>query len=1166
MRSLLRRSFRRAAVAATVATLLAQSGALASQPMNAADALNLAGELLRDGKAVRAKHALVRIDRAALSAPDRERLSELLSAADRRLRHADPVDVSLEKAEIAIAEGDVRSAERHAIAARDHAQATAGQQRSAESILDSATTLRAELQPLAIAALLQAENDFLDSRYPEAKAGFDAVYRSGARLSDEQLRSLERHRTRIYELERERGGVFEVDYTPLGMLQPGRVERTDDPRPTREEPADSGAQVSWASAEPQDAAAQDSQPQAEPAQAAPAPGDDLFQQALRFDAQRYLAEADAAFAEGRFNEAEQKYALVAGAYRQYVSGDEASRADTRLAEARALLQGRSGTLLEGFSGTRDLVRQQAVAEYDNYMEQARAALSQGDFERARALAGSARIAVAERREVFSEAEYNQRAGAVDNLLQQVRNSEEGARVSEIERQSREVAVQTRDAAARQRADRDRKIIEALDRIRDLQMEQKYEEALQVVDQVLFLDPNNPAGLLLKDVLRDVVICREFDKIQRDKGLSFGHEFNEIQRGMIIPREIMSYPSDWPELSFRRGEPIAYVDSEEDRRVLADLEGRRIPASFAANTLEDVLNFIGTVTNLNMDVDWQAMGDIGIERDAEVTLNLRPVPVKVVLDRVLEKVSPDRFSRASWAVEDGVLVVSSQENLRRKTFIKIYDVRDLVFQVPDFPEVPELDLDTVLQQSSQRGGRGGGGGIFQDPEDISVEQILQDERDTLDRLIEIVQTNVDFDGWETNGGDTGFIQELNGNLIITNTAANHRSIVGLLSQLREVRAIQISVESRFLTVAQDFFEKIGFDLDIYFNAKNNQYEQSLRQERFFGGTGSNNFGPTSPGQTSTRPSDVVAGGAVRNPGGSGATATTQHWIQSVDEQTGEITYQFAPLPTSVVAPDNLSIIPVQSGSDALAEGLIGTGFAQSVLALNPALGVAATFLDDIQVDLLIEATQADRRNVTLTAPRLTFFNGKFANIFVATQQSFVSDLTPIVGTGSVAFDPTVSPLTTGVTLLLRGVVSADRRYVTLMVNSRVASLVSLDNETEVEAATGGGGEAVGGTTATGTIQLPIISISSIATGVTVPDKGTILLGGQRFVTESEVEVGVPVLSKLPLLNRFFVNRIESKEEQTLLILLKPTIIIQNEEEERNFPGLLDSLGGGLGAGM
>ncbi len=73
----------------------------------------------------------------------------------------------------------------------------------------------------------------------------------------------------------------------------------------------------------------------------------------------------------------------------------------------------------------------------------------------------------------------------------------------------------------------------------------------------------------------------------------------------------------------------------------------------------------------------------------------------------------------------------------------------------------------------------------------------------------------------------------------------------------------------------------------------------------------------------------------------------------------------------------------------------------------------------------------------------------------------------------------------------------------------------------------------------------------------------LLGGQRLVTEIEVETGVPVLSKIPILNRFFTNSVTSREEQTLLILVKPTVMIQSEEEEKNFPGLGDSMKTGLG---
>ena len=72
---------------------------------------------------------------------------------------------------------------------------------------------------------------------------------------------------------------------------------------------------------------------------------------------------------------------------------------------------------------------------------------------------------------------------------------------------------------------------------------------------------------------------------------------------------------------------------------------------------------------------------------------------------------------------------------------------------------------------------------------------------------------------------------------------------------------------------------------------------------------------------------------------------------------------------------------------------------------------------------------------------------------------------------------------------------------------------------------------------------------------VPAKGTLLLGGQRLIGEIEIEAGVPVLSKIPFINRLFTNRSKTKDERTLLILIKPTIIIQTEEEQLNFPGLI-----------
>src|SRR5439155_19525305 len=90
--------------------------------------------------------------------------------------------------------------------------------------------------------------------------------------------------------------------------------------------------------------------------------------------------------------------------------------------------------------------------------------------------------------------------------------------------------------------------------------------------------------------------------------------------------------------------------------------------------------------------------------------------------------------------------------------------------------------------------------------------------------------------------------------------------------------------------------------------------------------------------------------------------------------------------------------------------------------------------------------------------------------------------------------------------------------------------------------------------TGFVQEPELQITEVRTTVSVPDGGTLLLGGQTLVGEVEKEAGVPIVSKIPFLKRLFTNRSMAKDEQVLLILVKPTIIISREIEQRQFPRL------------
>ena len=94
----------------------------------------------------------------------------------------------------------------------------------------------------------------------------------------------------------------------------------------------------------------------------------------------------------------------------------------------------------------------------------------------------------------------------------------------------------------------------------------------------------------------------------------------------------------------------------------------------------------------------------------------------------------------------------------------------------------------------------------------------------------------------------------------------------------------------------------------------------------------------------------------------------------------------------------------------------------------------------------------------------------------------------------------------------------------------------------------------GAGASGFIQLPSMSRQVLRTTVSVPDGGTLLIGGQKLAGEIEIEAGVPILSKIPILKRLYSSRTLVKDEQVLLILVKPKILIQQEIERQAFPTL------------
>jgi type II secretory pathway component GspD/PulD (secretin) len=154
-------------------------------------------------------------------------------------------------------------------------------------------------------------------------------------------------------------------------------------------------------------------------------------------------------------------------------------------------------------------------------------------------------------------------------------------------------------------------------------------------------------------------------------------------------------------------------------------------------------------------------------------------------------------------------------------------------------------------------------------------------------------------------------------------------------------------------------------------------------------------------------------------------------------------------------------------------------------------------------------------------------------------------------GQMVFVPQNNPFPLGVEMTLQAVVSADRRFVRMNINQRLANLASanvpLFPVTTFITPVFEGGAQGQPIPFTQFIQQPQLSLISIQTTVSVPDGGTVIIGGLKTLSEGRNEFGPPVLSKLPYVNRLFRNSGFGREAQSLLMMVTPRVIINSEEE-------------------
>jgi general secretion pathway protein D len=670
----------------------------------------------------------------------------------------------------------------------------------------------------------------------------------------------------------------------------------------------------------------------------------------------------------------------------------------------------------------------------------------------------------------------------------------------------------------------------------LMKEKRFQEAEVVAKQVQELKPEDPIAISMKHTSRMGTRIMMAEEVNDQKELRWLDSLHDVDIAAIPPNPNLPLTlpdaQDWRMLSEMR----LNAQGDENSRLSASEQAIEkkltspVSVKFTNRPLVEVLDELRAVSGVPIVIDERALAAVRVTSETPVSLpQLDNIALKSALNLILNKME------LTYVIENDVLSITSMEAKRMKVYPKTYRVTDLVTPIPNFTSsyedglagalraayqmtqpqadvqvmpVSMTDLGTgmarsmspnslgndVLGQYHSMGSQGGfgsssmpsaaGGGSFAD----------------FQSLIDLIQTTVVPDTWEALGGPSTMAPyPQNLSLVISTTSDVHDQISDLLESLRKLQNLQITIEVRFITLADTFAEQIGVDFQVQF--------------------------------------DDNAG-------------------YLPDDDSG---------PAVTVGFDGISGLPTPDLDIRFDNGSFGLTppFGGGGLGTPSTIGFA--ILSDIEAFFFLQAAQADNRSNVMQAPKVTLFDGQFASINDQSQSPFVVSITPVVGDFAVAQQPVIVVLNEGTQLNVQGIVSDDKRFVRLTLVPFFSQIGAVDTFTfegrrttrsssRDEEDTDGDGdiditdtdddeEIISGTT----VQLPTFAFTSVSTTVSVPDGGTILLGGIKRLSEGRVERGVPILNKIPYVSRLFRNVSAGRDAQSLMLMVTPRIIIQEEEE-------------------
>ncbi len=183
------------------------------------------------------------------------------------------------------------------------------------------------------------------------------------------------------------------------------------------------------------------------------------------------------------------------------------------------------------------------------------------------------------------------------------------------------------------------------------------------------------------------------------------------------------------------------------------------------------------SDIPLIMNWQALANEGIDPERRVEINMRHVPSGQLLGLLMKLIATEEASELIFETTPWYVQVMTKNMANKQTVLRVYNVGDLLHEVPVFDDAPTMDLNQSLSNTNS-GGSGGGGAarvtttIF---DDVQRDEPRKTKSEKGQEIAELIRQTIEPDRWTENGGQYASCRYYQGRLIVNAPLYVHAQI-------------------------------------------------------------------------------------------------------------------------------------------------------------------------------------------------------------------------------------------------------------------------------------------------------------------------------------------------------------------------------------------------------